>query len=378
MLSGTEKDGISYQGEVDAGHVAAQTTVARRGRWREACYGVAVLITSLLLCLLVIELAGRAFGLLPAPSRAFRFSPTKGYELAPGHEDINAYGLRDREYPLAKPPHTFRILAIGDSFTFGAGVLREEAYTERLEVMLNERLQRSGMRFEVLNAGVPGYNTSQELVHLRESGLRFDPDLIIVGFTLGDAELGTLGLKDAKNQIGLIRVKEWVKNHFALYGFLRLRLNRLLDRLHAARSGGEIGGSAVIPLRRAAKGEEDAAWQRCRRSLHDIAAVARARNIPVVLVIFPLLVNLDETYPFRAEHALVAATGRESGAVILDLLPEFLGLDPATLWVAPTDSHPNARGHAIAAEAMYRALLSHGLIPVAPSPTGEARPSDEP
>ncbi len=135
--------------------------------WRQVFYGMAMTGGSLIFCLLVIESTGRVFGLLPPPSKQYQFSPTKGYELVPGQGDINSYGLRDQLHPLIKPRGTIRILAIGDSYTFGVGVTQAETYVGRLEAVLNERLGGRDIRFETLNAGVPGYNTYQELIIFR-------------------------------------------------------------------------------------------------------------------------------------------------------------------------------------------------------------------
>jgi hypothetical protein len=336
--------------------------------WRTVVCGMALAICSLMFCLLAIEAVARTFRLLPPPSQNFRFSPTKGYELVPGHKEINSHGLRDREYSVVKPPHTFRILALGDPFTYGDGVALEETWVKGLERRLNQQLGDTGIHFEVLNAGIPGYNTHQELIHLQDVGLQFDPNLVVVEFTLNDAELGMMGLKDVKKHLWLISVKEWLKSHFALYAFFKRRMSLLLNRLSTAELGEAIGGSTALPardpLRLAAKGQITEGWELCRRSLQEIAATVRARDTPVVLVIFPLLVDLTDTsYPFKAEHALVAKAGSESRMVVLDLLPEFLGLEPSSLWAAPTDSHPNARAHAIAVAALYRTLLAHMLIP---------------
>jgi hypothetical protein len=336
--------------------------------WRRVAIGTALVISSFTFCLLAMEAVARTFRLLPLPSQNFRFSPTKGYELAPGHKEINSHGLRDREYAVIKPPHTFRILALGDSFTYGDGVALEETWVKGLEHRLNQQLGDIGVHFEVLNAGIPGYNTHQELIHLRDVGLQFDPDLVVVEFTLNDAELGVMGLKDVKKHPWLISVKEWMKSHFALYTFFRQRMSLLLNRLSVSESEEAIGGGAALPprdpLRLAVKGETTEGWDLCRRSLQEIAATVRARGTPVVLAIFPLLVDLtDARYPFKAEHALVAETGRESQMVVVDLLPEFLGLEPSSLWTKPADSHPNARAHAIAVAALYRTLLAQRLIP---------------
>ena len=324
-------------------------------RWTRSFQNVALIAGSLIFFLLMIELVGRVFGLLPTPERMHQFSPTKGYELRPGHENINSHGMRDREYPVAKPRHTFRILAIGDSFTYGQGVAQAETYAKRLEAMLNERLGDRGIHFEVLNAGVRGYNTHQEMIHLQEIGLQFDPDLILVGFVLNDAELGHLGLKDVRSGLWLIRVKEWMKHNMVSYRFLRNQVKRLIERFKGR------GGSSVAPLRLAAKRKPSPGWDLCRKSLKSIAAIAKVRNIPAMLVIFPYLYDLDDTYPFKGEHALVAKSGRESGMKVLDLLPEFMGLEPSALWVSPTDGHPNATGHLIAAEEIYKAMLSQAL-----------------
>jgi hypothetical protein len=339
---------------------------------------MALAMSSLIFCLLAIEAAARTFGLLPPPSQGFRFSPTKGYELMPAHGEMNSYGLRDHEYSVVKPPDTFRILALGDSFTFGDGVMPEETWVKSLEHRLNQPLGDAGIHFEVLNAGVPGYNTYQEFIHLQEVGLQFDPDLVVVEFTLNDAELGHMGLKDVKNHLWLIAVKEWLKGHFALYSFFKQRMGLLLGRLSTAEFGEARGGSAALPpsdpLRLAAKGQIRAGWDLCRQSLQDMAATLRARETPVVLMIFPLLVELTNgKYPFTAEHELVTKTGSEYAMVVLDLLPEFLGLGPSSLWVSPTDSHPNARAHAIAAAALYRTLFAHRLIPSVASSSEQPR-----
>jgi hypothetical protein len=115
----------------------------------------------------------------------------RGQRLAAGYDGwfagvpvhINGLELRDsREYDLAKKPNTFRILVLGDSVTFGHGSVH--AYPELLENRL--KAWHPQVDWQVWNAAVPGYNTSQELAHLLEVGGRFQPDLVIVGFFEND------------------------------------------------------------------------------------------------------------------------------------------------------------------------------------------------
>jgi GDSL-like Lipase/Acylhydrolase family len=121
----------------------------------------------------------------------FLSDPVRGQRLAAGYDGwfagvpvrINSLELRDRrEYDLAKGPRTFRILVLGDSVTFGHGSVY--SYPELLERRLVA--WRSDIDWQVWNAAVPGYNTSQELAHLLEVGDRFRPDLVIVGFYEND------------------------------------------------------------------------------------------------------------------------------------------------------------------------------------------------
>lgn len=243
---------------------------------------------SLIICLLLIEVTGRVTGLLEAPSRKARFSPTKGYELIPGYGDTNSYGLRDQEVSLEKLPNTYRIFAVGDSFTYGHGVQREQTWVKQLEALLNDA-RDNAFQYEVLNGGVPGYNTQQELIHFKEIGQQFQPDLLILQFTLNDAEGGTFGLKDIEDQMWLIRAKEWIKDHFALYRFLRSRFLRVMSRLDAAKRGVKEGDTSILPLKLAAVGKTNTEWERCRESLAAFASNARSLKIPILLVIYPLL-----------------------------------------------------------------------------------------
>jgi hypothetical protein len=116
-----------------------------------------------------------------------------GQRLAPHYDGwfagvparTNALGFRDsREYSLAKPPGTFRILVLGDSVTFGHGALYETTYPFLLEQQL--RAWRPDINWEVWNLGVPGYNTAQELAYLRLVEDQYAPDLVVVGFFSND------------------------------------------------------------------------------------------------------------------------------------------------------------------------------------------------
>ena len=95
----------------------------------------------------------------------------------------NSKGLRDsREFSYDKPTGTLRVLALGDSHTQGYEVRQEATYAAVLE----RYLDRYGMQADVLNAGVSGFSTAEELAYLENEGYRYDPDVVVLGFFAND------------------------------------------------------------------------------------------------------------------------------------------------------------------------------------------------
>lgn len=93
----------------------------------------------------------------------------------------NADGLNDRfDYAIEKPVDTFRIITLGDSWTYGQFVSTKDNYSEVLEELLNDRRQcRSSQKFEVLNLGVPSYDIEYSAERFRLRGAKYDPDLVL-------------------------------------------------------------------------------------------------------------------------------------------------------------------------------------------------------
>lgn len=98
-----------------------------------------------------------------------------GYQVHPDFRvrvEINELGMRDGPYPASPAPGKRRILALGDSFTFGHGVERAEIFHELIEARHPNR--------EILNAGVSGYGTDQQWLYYRERGRELDPDVVLL------------------------------------------------------------------------------------------------------------------------------------------------------------------------------------------------------
>jgi hypothetical protein len=109
---------------------------------------------------------------------------------------------------------------------------------------------------------------------------------------------------------------------------------------------------------RAMYADDYAGWTAAQGAMRMIGGLCRERGVPVVVAIFPLFGNrLDESYPFAALHAKVSHAAADAGARVLDLLPQYRGLDWRILVVdGPDDEHPNEIAHRIAAQAIVREL----------------------
>jgi hypothetical protein len=154
---------------------------------------LAMALCAILFALLVAEIALRIGGY----SYPVFYTPdmVRGYALRPGvfgwyrkegeaYVRINSDGLRDREHAKQKPPNTLRIALLGDSFSEALQVPLEDAFW----VVMAERLQgcrtfNEGKQVEVINFGVSGYGTAQELLTLREQAWNYSPDIVMLAMT---------------------------------------------------------------------------------------------------------------------------------------------------------------------------------------------------
>ncbi|MEG4022066.1 SGNH/GDSL hydrolase family protein [Microcoleus sp. S13C4] len=133
-----------------------------------------------------------------APTRFHTSDPDLGWKLKPGVSgdwkeegasfvQVNSEGLRDREHTKAKPPNTLRVAVLGDSFTEAIHVPVEQTFWSKLERKLgNCEAVKGRKNVEVINFGVQGYGTAQELVMLRKKVWDYNPDIVVLAFFTGN------------------------------------------------------------------------------------------------------------------------------------------------------------------------------------------------
>jgi len=99
---------------------------------------------------------------------------------------FNSMGMYDTNHSLKKDDGVFRILWVGDSFAQTLQVDEPQTAHQQLEDLLNEHLGGSGHSFEIINTGVIGWSTGQELLYYREQGKLYQPDLVLLLFFMGN------------------------------------------------------------------------------------------------------------------------------------------------------------------------------------------------
>lgn len=276
--------------------------------------------------------------------------------------EVNLLGLRGPLVTPQKPPGVFRILGLGDSFTFAVGVREPDTCLRRLESQLNIARPAGGdaPTFQVLNAGTQGYNIRDEVLYLEHRWLPLAPDLVLVNFYLNDAyaddafrNMGeALGIYVKPQGMGrLSYVVDLVQHQWAVRQQRRETKDYYLGSFFKE-ANKYVDDPALLSID----------WKQSRDALAHAVELGQQHGFRVALVVWPELYDLEGDYPFVAIHQLVRETCNRLGIPTLDLLDTFRGHNSAALWVHPSDHHPNEEANRLAADAIARFLREQHLL----------------
>jgi lysophospholipase L1-like esterase len=252
----------------------------------------------------------------------------------------NAAGFRGPEFPPRRPG-VRRVAVVGDSFTEGQGAREADTYVRQLEALLNAR-EPGG--WEVLNFGWRALDFPK-LRDTFEQALAQQPDLVVFGMVLNDGERSPAFDRKWPQLNDWIMVRRPPESP----SLLRPRLVSFVrDRLETARIARDTTG-----WYRDMYGPANAeGWQRTREDLRRMQQAARERDVPLLVALWPLLVDLEKDYPFADVHDKIGRACERAGAPFVDLLPVLRGRPSSTLWAHPADWHPNALAHRLVADAL--------------------------
>ena len=380
-------------------------------RWREWQKNWLLALCSVLLVLLVAEVVARRLWEPGGYQPVIRADPMLGWALAPGHHlhsvdserrldfdiQVNSLGMRDPERPAAKPAGMRRVLFLGDSMVFGTGV----EVGARCGDVLNARL---GPDVEVLNAACGGWGTDQELLYLCRDGFALHPDVVVLGLCpandivnnmlphdlFGSAPKPRFELQDgrlvyeppparlppnlkwrAKTLLKHSRLLHYIVHQRHVLAWRAQPRSAVTDSMVYWQEDLEHDESHWSVFRTRYSPRFEAAFQVTEALVTAARDSCAARGIPFLLFAFPQKVETDaaararelehfhfepDWFDLLAPYARFQRLADRLDCPFVHPLPEFQRAQvPVFL---PRDGHPNAAGHALAAEKLEPAVLS--------------------
>lgn len=299
-----------------------------------------------------------------------------------GYSDdkFNSVGERDIEHAIAKPKGVKRIALIGDSATEGLQVGLEETYARKLQAMLDAKFSK---QFEVLNFACASYSTGQQLVKLRDTVLKYQPDLTVYLYNRHDAydsvrdpskkfndprpyffldEKGVLRqdnsiLEAEKDRLAPNAVLDFLRRNSRIYGVmmqtdLYLGVNEPLYR--TIRNGLKAGVKAHPKPEYGLTN----AFQVMLELIKNLNSECAAANSQFAIVMFPKTIE-DPIFATQAVYIKKEASQR--GYRYLDLSPMFAAV-PDRDKKLYLQVHFSQVGHDLVAKQLFESLYAWNMI----------------
>lgn len=320
----------------------------------------------------------------------------------------NSFGFRDGDHSFAKPNGTFRILVLGDSFTFGWGVEADRIYARLLQGRL--LADCSNKALEIITAGTPAWGIEQELAWLKQEGLKFEPDLLILEFYPFDWEIrnstnkvviaGYLLNRSASAAEAELRRELILRRHLIVYRWIReseplVKVKTVMKKLVGDRvwkmlkravgrdrpTPGDTSGPRGLDvyLKGDYPEEIEGAKEAAFRALDDLWAVAKARGAKAALIMVPPVfqIHQDQVERYIRKYGLsgeldidkptrlLRAKCNREGWDCLDLAAGFMEVARAKgeRLYFPWDPHWTSLGHEVAAQLVGQWIRANGLVP---------------
>lgn len=320
--------------------------------------------------LLLAELAVRIFAPQTLISDVIAGDPDVNYRLRPNARGrmtspeyaadirINSLGFRGPEIPLVKKPGVVRVLFLGDSFTFGHGLGENDTFP----FAVGERLEREYPgKFEVVNGGVYGYSTADELNLFAKYGVALKPDIVVTLFMMNDFadnptayKLGNDGSlmkqevsSDFNNSRRITRFipgADWLRAHSHLFKFVGVRVLPVLTSGHAQNSTDDAGPrQAFDEMSPDFYNQKGGSFEITTAILAQLAKIAKENGARSVLLTLGGAYEFDNgkikpaaMLPHERLRRAAAQAGFFRALALPPLLAEYRGKDPLFF---PVDTH---------------------------------------
>ena len=356
----------------DRSLLIVKTAKKKMQKQSKIIYKITIPILSIIVTLAILELFFRILGpshervtnedMMRIQEKAYvTYPPSNPFfklkclaQSALQHKNLPRMGIkiRDYEYPVKKPQNAIRIIGMGDSFAWGWGVYDfRNTMFKCLECWFNKEMRSE--KIEVINFAQPGAGTYTYQKTLA-TVIQLEPDILLLVYNLNDIQNSYATLPfEALAQRKLDKNPDFLSKISRLYEFIKLRIimKQARDETIQYYHDSYLNNT------------KNESWIKAKNILLNLADTCKAHHITFVVIIFPFLLDLEKEYPFAGEVAAIETFLKENGILEHSLLPDFLGKKSYLLWATPSDSHPNAVAHRIAAISIYNYLTQNKLIP---------------
>jgi len=273
---------------------------------------------------------------------------------------VNELGLRGPEVSERKPANTFRILALGDSVTFGFYVDDPETYPAQLAQLLGETLP-DGRKIEVLNGGCGHFSVGDERAYLSERLLRLEPDVVLLQFCSNDLSERELLREPSLYQAlasGEEAKSDWLRQ--TALGEFQLQLAIKYKEWRRRRKGdGPPKGFTGERLETSPE-----VWERYTKELSALSRLLAERKIPLLVLGFADLIEVEPDAPESELERGLAERCAELKLPFRGAWSRYRQAeDVKQLYHWPYDAHPSAEGNRLLAETARELLRETKLVP---------------
>lgn len=331
---------------------------------------------------------------------------------------FNSHGYRDYERSYAKPPNSFRILVLGDSYVEALQVALENTFPALLEKKLN--VTSDSTHFEVLALGESGFGTADEYMRYLDFGVAYSPDLVILAFTIGNDIRNNSKLLNRENvafyfgldqENNLVldrsifneyqnsltfpkRLVQTLREHSYLASFISERLSLLYQQLKQGRWTLSLEDNETADKHEDLDNYSDLniylsdlnpQWQEAfditQRLISKFRASVEERGARFILM---TVCNAEQVHPRKADQLkeiygqsfdfdqpdrILESFSRQEGITFLDLMPKFREYHRNTGtylhgFGSSPGGHWNENGHRLAAEKIFEFLLEQRSLPL--------------
>ena len=290
------------------------------------------------------------------------------------HVRVNAQGLRGPDVPYAPAPDTFRILVLGDSFTFGAQVDEDETFVVRLGHHLRKAAARSGWEqreIETINAGVDGWSTVDEVAWLRAEGVRYEPDLVILMFFTGndpgenfDRARAAWRKADRQERPASATLDDGRRFLASVSATYALFETGVLAKLAPRSADSVAADDAQTRVRRSTDpNRKERGWEMSGDLLREMRELCDQKGIQLLVVGIPTVEHVADA---ERPPTPIQTLSQSAGAQVIDLLDPFRALAPILReeLYFPKDRHWTRQGHEAAARRVAADLVDGRLLQV--------------